>query len=155
MSSHLCRSLRPILITLGLIVSGWAVPAWSATWTVRPGQSIQAAIDQAQSGDVVEIERAVYTERLLIAKPLTLRGLTRPTISGANQGDTIRITSPDVVIEGLIVRDSGDSLLAQELDMDRLAQTLGEVLDHSLVDKRPANLVADEIARARIAAARS
>jgi leucine dehydrogenase len=39
--------------------------------------------------------------------------------------------------------------------LDRLAQTLGEVLDHSLVDKRPANLVADEIARARIAAARS
>jgi len=39
--------------------------------------------------------------------------------------------------------------------LDRLAQTLGEVLDHSLVDKRPANLVADEIARARIAAARA
>jgi leucine dehydrogenase len=38
--------------------------------------------------------------------------------------------------------------------LDRLAQTLGEVLDHSLVDKRPANLVADEIARTRIAAAR-
>jgi leucine dehydrogenase len=39
--------------------------------------------------------------------------------------------------------------------LDRLAQTLGEVLDHSLVDRRPANLVADEIARARIAAARA
>ncbi|KRA59523.1 amino acid dehydrogenase [Caulobacter sp. Root655] len=38
--------------------------------------------------------------------------------------------------------------------LDRLAQTLGEVLDHSLIDKRPANLVADEIARSRIAAAR-
>lgn len=113
MSSHLCRSLRSILITLGLIVLGWGAPAWSATWMVRPGQSIQATIDQAQPGDVIEVERAVYTERLLIAKPLTLRGLNRPTISGANQGDTIRVTSPDVVMEGLIVRDSGDSLLAQ------------------------------------------
>ena len=39
--------------------------------------------------------------------------------------------------------------------LDRLAQTLGEVLDHALTERRPANLVADEIARARIAAARS
>jgi len=38
--------------------------------------------------------------------------------------------------------------------LDRLAQTLGEVLDHSLVERRAANLVADEIARTRIAVAR-
>ena len=50
---------------------------------------------------------------MLIDKPLTLRGLQRPTISGGNEGDTIRVTSPDVTIEGLIVRDSGADLLAQ------------------------------------------
>ncbi|HQR91471.1 MAG TPA: amino acid dehydrogenase, partial [Caulobacter sp.] len=38
--------------------------------------------------------------------------------------------------------------------LDRLAQTLGEVIDQSITEQRPANLVADEIARARIAAAR-
>lgn len=38
--------------------------------------------------------------------------------------------------------------------LDRLAQTLAEVIDQSIAEKRPANLVADEIARARIAAAR-
>lgn len=38
--------------------------------------------------------------------------------------------------------------------LDRLAQTLAEVIDQSISEKRPANLVADEIARARIAAAR-
>jgi hypothetical protein len=54
-----------------------------------------------------------YRANLLIDKPLTLRGVDRPTISGGNQGDTIRVTAPDVVIEGLIVRDSGDSLKDQ------------------------------------------
>ena len=39
--------------------------------------------------------------------------------------------------------------------LDRLAQTLAEVIDQSVAEKRPANLVADEIARARIAAARA
>ena len=61
----------------------------------------------AQPGDVIEVARGQYRANLLIDKPLTLRGLDRPTISGGNQGDTIRVTAPDVLIEGLIVRDSG------------------------------------------------
>ena len=39
--------------------------------------------------------------------------------------------------------------------LDRLAQTLGEVIAQSIAEKRPADLVADEIARDRIAAARA
>lgn len=82
-------------------------------WRVEPGQSIQQAIDAAQPGAVVEVARAHYRENLVIDKPLTLRGLDRPTISGGLAGDTVRVTSPGVVIEGLIVRDSGSSLLEQ------------------------------------------
>ena len=67
----------------------------------------------AQPGDTVQVQRGQYRANLLIDKPLTLRGLDRPTLSGGNQGDTIRVTAPDVVIEGLIVRDSGDDLKAQ------------------------------------------
>lgn len=90
-----------------------APPAHAATWRVSPGESIQAAIDGAVDGDVVEIARGTYRENLLVAKPLTLRGIDRPTISGGMQGDTVRVTAPGVTIEGLIVRDSGDSLLKQ------------------------------------------
>ncbi|WKB55744.1 nitrous oxide reductase family maturation protein NosD [Eleftheria terrae] len=87
--------------------------AGAATWTVRPGESVQAAIDRAAPGDVVEVARGRYVANLVVKKPLTLRGIGRPTISGGLQGDTVRVTAPDVLIEGLIVRDSGDSLLAQ------------------------------------------
>ena len=90
-----------------------ASPARAATWTVRPGESIQAAIDRAAPGDTVDVQRGRYTANLKIGKPLHLRGINRPTLSGGLQGDTIRITSPDVTIEGLIVRDSGASLLEQ------------------------------------------
>ena len=85
----------------------------AATLSVRPGDDLAAAVKQAQPGDVIEVARGQYRTNLLIDKPLTLRGLDRPTISGGNQGDTIRVTAPDVVIEGLIVRDSGDSLKDQ------------------------------------------
>ncbi|HEX5687534.1 MAG TPA: nitrous oxide reductase family maturation protein NosD [Ideonella sp.] len=91
------------------------LPLWSqaATWTVRPGDAIQPVLDRAAAGDMVEVQRGHYVGNLHIDKPLTLRGLRRPTISGGLKGDTIRVTSPDVTIEGLIVRDSGDSLLEQ------------------------------------------
>lgn len=87
--------------------------AQAATVRVRPGQSLQQAVDSATAGDVLEIERGVYAGPLSITKTLTLRGLGRPTIDGRMSGDVIRVFAPDTVIEGLIVRDSGDSLKDQ------------------------------------------
>ena len=82
----------------------------AATLHVRAGDDLTAAVRKAKAGDVLEIARGTSRANLVIDTPLTLRGVDRPTISGGNQGDTIRVTAPDVVIEGLIVRDSGDDL---------------------------------------------
>ena len=87
--------------------------ASGATLQVAPGESIQAAIERAAPGDVIEIARGRYTENLRIAKPLTLRGIERPTISGGLSGHTIAVTAERVTLEGLIVADSGDSLRDQ------------------------------------------
>ena len=106
------RPCRAAALCAWLALTGLA-PALAATWTVRPGERIQAAIDRAAPGDTVEVQRGRYTERLRIDKPLTLRGLERPTVSGGDQGDTIRVGAPDVTLEGLIVSDSGASLLKQ------------------------------------------
>lgn len=90
-----------------------ACAAGAAEWRVQPGQSIAAAIDRAAAGDTIRIERGVYVEHLVIAKRLALRGVNRPTVSGGNRGDVIRVKAPDVTIDGLIVRDSGADLTAQ------------------------------------------
>jgi len=103
-----------VLIRLLLLVLCLApLSLRAATWTVRPGEAIQPVLDRAAAGDVIEVARGHYVGNLRIDKPLTLRGLQRPTLDGGMQGDTIRVTAPDVTIEGLIVRDSGDSLLEQ------------------------------------------
>lgn len=86
---------------------------WAATLRVHPGERIEAAIAKASPGDVLEIERGLYVGGLSIDKPLSLVGIDRPTISGDGQGDVIRIASPDVRVENVIVRDSGDDLGAQ------------------------------------------
>jgi nitrous oxidase accessory protein len=104
--------MRNVWLTLAaLLLYSGATPA--STWRVQPGESIQTAIDHAVPGDVVEVMRGRYRENLRVDKPLTLSGLDRPTISGGLSGDTIRVTAEDVVIEGLIVTDSGDSLRDQ------------------------------------------
>lgn len=90
-----------------------ASAAQARVWRVHPGESIAAAVARASAGDTVEVERGQYAEHLRIDKPLTLRGIDRPTLSGGERGDVIRVTSPDVTIEGFIVRDSGDDLGAQ------------------------------------------
>ena len=78
----------------------------------------------AAPGDVIEVQRGNYRVNLLIDKPLTLRGLNRPTLNGGLTGDTIRVTSPDVVIEGLIVSNSGSSLK----DQTNMQQYYGEAV---------------------------
>jgi nitrous oxidase accessory protein len=87
--------------------------AAAAQVQVHPGDSLADAVARAAAGDVLTIERGDYRGNVRIDKPLTLRGLGRPTVSGGFRGDTLRIVSPDVTIDGLIVTDSGDDLTAQ------------------------------------------
>ena len=107
--------MKGVVSAACLALLSWATPQWvcAATVVVKPGQDVQAAIQAAAPGDVIEVHRGFYRANLLIDKSLTLRGIDRPTISGGLEGDTIRVTAPDVVIEGLIVRDSGTSLKNQ------------------------------------------
>ena len=81
--------------------------------TVHPGDSVAAAIQAAARGDTVQVERGHYPAHLVITKPLTLKGMARPTLDGGNTGDVIRVKSPDVTIEGFIISNSGTDLTAQ------------------------------------------
>lgn len=102
-----------VALCIGGCCAALGLPVWAADWKVAPGESIAAAIAQAQAGDTLLIERGHYVENLRIDKPLTLRGVNRPTIAGGLKNDTIRITSPDVTLEGLIIVDSGDDRIGQ------------------------------------------
>lgn len=82
----------------------------AAEWRVEPGQRIADAITRAAPGDTILVARGRYEENLKIDKPLRLLGVNRPTISGGLHGDTLRVTAPDVIIDGLIITDSGGDL---------------------------------------------
>lgn len=109
--SHSLRLLRTLAAML--LAATLASPAAAAVWRVKAGESIQAAIDRAELGDTIEIERARYFGHLLVDKPLTLRGIDRPTIDGELKENTISVKAENVTIDGLIVANSGGDTLYQ------------------------------------------
>lgn len=100
-------------IILLLILAGFSVSALATERVVRPGELISGAIRAASPGDVILVRKGYYVDHVVIDKPVTLRGVNRPTISGNGDGDVIRVKAQHVVIEGFIIRDSGSDLTAQ------------------------------------------
>lgn len=95
----------------------------AATFTVHPGQSIQAAIDRCQTGDRVEIEPGVYRQSLLVDKDgITLAGVhragERPVLDGGGtMADAVQASGSDFTIEGLTIRHyKGNGVMVSKAD---------------------------------------
>ena len=85
----------------------------SATF-VHTGQSIQAAIDAASAGGVIQVEPGTYSEALTVDKPrlhiIGLGGNGRPDVviqnpGGEDDGITVSHNSAGFVLENVTVRD--------------------------------------------------
>lgn len=65
----------------GLGSMSLAAPAFAATITVAPGHSIQHAVDNAQSGDVIQLRNGVYAGGVVVARSgITIQGAGPGTI---------------------------------------------------------------------------
>lgn len=125
--------------------------------------------------EIYDVEADIFSPNALgaIINQDTLKRLTVKAIAGGanNQlsvpamGELVRragiLYAPDYVINGggiinVAAEISGNySRQWVEQKLETLIETLGSVLDDSLSSERPTNEVADEIARARIAAAKA
>ena len=104
------------LAGVGLIfILGWSIPAGAMTLTVdaRAG-ALQAALAASASGDVLQLQPGVHRGSLHIHHPLTLQGVDGVVIDGGGHGRVITIDAPDVVLRGLTIRGSGDSLATED-----------------------------------------
>lgn len=87
-------------------------PRDPVTHHVAAGESIQAAVDRALPGDIIEVEAGIYHETVYIDIPnITVRGLVdgenRPWIDGQGVlSDGFNTTGDDFTLEGFGIRDT-------------------------------------------------
>ena len=85
-----CCLMKLLLIIIFVSSISLIIPvnALNAKIIVEQGESIQEAIDQASSGDIIEVESGDYEEYIEINKPLVITGLDTgrgiPSIEGAS-----------------------------------------------------------------------
>ena len=92
-----------------------SLPAWAAEVAVTPGPgALQRAIAGAAPGDVLTLEKGLYSGAITIDRPLSLIGVEGAEINGEGNGTTVTIAARDVTLRGLTVTGSG--LSSQDLD---------------------------------------
>ncbi|WYB10889.1 nitrous oxide reductase family maturation protein NosD [Bradyrhizobium sp. A11] len=95
-----------------LVAAGLSGFASAETLTAAPGQSLQAVLDGARAGDVVELAPGHYRGSIRIERPLQLVGSREAVLDGDGAGNVITVSAPDVTIRGLTIRASGRDLQA-------------------------------------------
>jgi parallel beta-helix repeat protein len=82
--------------------------------------SIQAAVDNASSGDTIIISPGTYRENLIVGKSLTLIGEDRDTtiVDGLGVGVAISVRSDSVTIRGLTVVSNGTGVKGNAIAVD-------------------------------------
>jgi parallel beta-helix repeat protein len=93
------RSLL-ILVLLASLVKG-------ATITVGPGDSIQAAIFSAHTGDMILVQEGRYYEHLKVDKPLTLQGQGMALLDATASGSAITLKASGITISGFKILNAG------------------------------------------------
>ena len=93
-------------------------PATPGTLEGRPpaGQlsPLQAVIDAARPGAVIDVPPGVYTGDLIVDRPVRLVGHGRARLVGSGAGSVVRVRADDVTIEGLEI----DGRLGGDLSRD-------------------------------------
>jgi len=104
--------MKPAALTLFC-----ALAAGGAQLHVRQGSSlstIQAALDQAQAGDVIQVEPGTYAGNLILDKTVEVVGIGNPLIRGTGSGSVVTVNAPACTLRGFRIEHSGASLMDED-----------------------------------------
>ena len=88
------------------------VPGFAVAETLKavPEQPLQAVLDRAQDGDVIELAPGEYKGAIRIERRVVLTGRPGAVLDGGGAGNVVTVTAPDVTIRGVTIRGSGHDL---------------------------------------------
>jgi nitrous oxidase accessory protein len=100
------------MLPAALAAAGLSGFASAETLTAAPDQPLQALLDRARDGDVIELAPGVYKGAIRIDRPLVLTGREGAMLDGGGVGNVVTVTAPDVTVRGIAIRGSGRDLQA-------------------------------------------
>ena len=112
------------IIPAAIFVAGTSGSVSAETLKVVPEQVLQAALDRAQDGDVVELAPGEYKGAIRIDHRVVLTGRPGAVLVGTGGGNVVTVNSPDVTIRGVTIRGSGHDL--QTMDSGIFLEKIAE-----------------------------
>lgn len=102
----------------------------------RSFATISAALEAAQEGDTILVYPGQYKEKLEIDKSIILKSVKKhqAVIIGNNQKHVITIKSPNVVIQGFKIKESGEDFLKNDAGILVDKANHAEILDNHFTD---------------------
>jgi len=91
--------------------------------------TLQQAINDAKAGDTLQLQAGIYAGEVVIGQSVTLLGQSGTILDGLAEGDVLRVNAPDVVIRGMTIRNSGNSL-----DRDDSGVFITDLGDNALIE---------------------
>jgi nitrous oxidase accessory protein len=98
------------LFPAAVLAAGVLNFAHAETLKAVPEQPLQAVLDRAQDGDVIELAPGQYSGTIRIDRRVVLSGRPGAVLTGGGAGNVITVHAPDVTIRGLTIRGSGHDL---------------------------------------------
>ena len=107
--------LQPLrIIPAAILAAGASGSAGAEMLKAVPDQPLQAVLDHAQAGDVIELAPGEYRGAIRIDRSVVLSGRPGAVLSGGGAGNVVTVRAPDVTIRGVTVRGSGHDLQAMD-----------------------------------------
>ena len=103
LSPRMSKSTVVILAVIVVMLFGLA----NAAFSVKPGHSIQSAINAANPGQIIEVQNGTFYERVNVTKPLTLKGVGKPIVDAGGKGSAITISANGSTLLGFTATGSG------------------------------------------------
>ncbi len=97
------KSTIVIIAIMAVMLSGLA----NAAFSVKPGSSIQSAINAADPGQIIEVQNGTFYERINVTKPIILKGIGNPIIDARGMGSAITISANGSTLSGFTAEGSG------------------------------------------------
>jgi nitrous oxidase accessory protein len=142
---------RVTLLLLSLILFFILLSLGASRTAAAAGSfDLQAALDNAEAGALIQVPPGVYRGNFVIDKPLTLEGIDWPILDANFQGTVISINhTPGVTIRGFVIRNTGTRLDKEDAGVAAY-QSPGLVVEHNRLESTLFGITAKDSAGSRI-----